>query len=149
MPSNLPADTRLQRLHGNGLSCCSLVFESASLVICYVFESSPPCDPLVSTSLVDGSGTTLARDGNRAHCRGFSLQHSREAGPDTCQYFVWPGSDSDNDICRPCASLRSTLCTAYSRRARTELQSVYFRINNAPQVLWAKGYTTPQRSFGP
>lgn len=73
MPSSPPADTRLQRLHGNVLiSCSQFVFETASLVICYVFEPSPPCDPPVSTCIVEGPGTTLAWDAERAHRKDVS-----------------------------------------------------------------------------
>ena len=64
--------TRLWRLHGNELSCSSFVFETAFLLICYVIKPSPPCDALVSTCIVDGSGATLARDASRAHRKGFS-----------------------------------------------------------------------------
>ena len=60
------------RLHRNEFSCSNFVFETASLVICYVFEPSPPCGPRVSTCIGDGSGATLARDANRAHRKGFS-----------------------------------------------------------------------------
>lgn len=71
MSSDPPAATRLQLLHGNELSCSSFFFETASLVICYVFEPSPPYGPHVSTCIVVGSGATLARDTNRAQRKGF------------------------------------------------------------------------------